>query len=209
MMLFPVRPPGIVKLFYPRFTWRMNPCERKVYLTFDDGPVPVYTEFVLNKLKEFGCKATFFCIGSNVVQHQELYKRIIAEGHAVGNHTYSHINGWRSRRSKYLQDVKRAEESIASDLFRPPYGKIGLRQANDILKKYRIIMWDVLSYDFHEQVSPEKCLNNVITCTRPGSIVVFHDSEKAFPKLREVLPAYLEFLQKNNYSTGVLSFENE
>lgn len=182
----------------------MDRVGKYVYLTFDDGPVPRYTEFVLDTLREFKAKATFFCIGNNVKENPGIFNRIQQEGHSVGNHTLQHLNGWLTPSHEYTEDVRKAEELIPTGLFRPPYGRIRMDQARVVMKKHKIIMWDVLSYDFHAKVSPEKCFKNVINHTRPGSIVVFHDSEKAFPKLEPVLPKYLRFLIENGYKFATL-----
>jgi peptidoglycan/xylan/chitin deacetylase (PgdA/CDA1 family) len=203
-MLFPVRPPLLIRKFYNRFTWKMEGVGNFVYLTFDDGPAPKYTEFVLDTLYQFKAKATFFCIGQNAEKNPGIYQRIISEGHSTGNHTWQHLNGWLTPKHEYISDVRRTEELIAPGLFRPPYGRIRMEQAEDIMQRHRIIMWDVLSYDYHPKVSPEKCYTNVIHHTRPGSIVVFHDSEKAFPKLEPVLPMYLKFLIDQGYKFATL-----
>jgi len=204
-MFSSVRPPYLVRRFYNEFTWSLQGAGRNVYLTFDDGPIPEVTEFVLDTLKEFGCKATFFCVGDNVRKHPELYSRILSEGHRTGNHTYSHKNGWLTKTVNYLEDVREAEKYIQSDLFRPPYGKIKRNQASALMPQYKIIMWDVLSYDFDSEVSAVQCLRNVTENTRPGSVIVFHDSVKAFGKVKQVLPEYLKFLKDNNFHPVTLS----
>lgn len=192
------------KLF-PQYTWRMHDGEKAVYLTFDDGPHPAITPWVLEQLAAYGAAATFFCIGKNVVQYPDVYQQILAAGHRTGNHTYSHPNGWKTETTAYLEDVKKASAVIDSDLFRPPYGRIKRRQAAGISramdkKNFRVIMWDVLSADFDVNFSPERCAGIVLKHVRPGSIVVFHDSEKAFPNLRVALPRLLEALSHQGYS---------
>ncbi len=176
-----------------------------MYLTFDDGPVPEVTDFVLDTLSRFEMKATFFCIGNNVKQNPALFNRIRESGHRIGNHTFVHKNGWMTNVEDYINDVAEAAQFIQSDLFRPPYGRIKKSQAEYLLKHYKIIMWDVLSYDYDPSVSPQKCLYNVTAHTRPGSIIVFHDSSKAFRNVKEVLPEYLEFLLKNDFVPEILS----
>jgi peptidoglycan/xylan/chitin deacetylase (PgdA/CDA1 family) len=166
-----------------------------VYLTFDDGPLPEVTEFVLETLAAYGAKGTFFCIGKNVAANPELYRRISDEGHATGNHTHNHLNGWMTPFAEYITDIRQAEAHINSPLFRPPYGRIRKAQADVVCAQYRVVMWDVLSYDFSSDVSPERCLKNVIENTRPGSIVVFHDSVKAFRNLQYALPRCLEYFK--------------
>ncbi|RPD43685.1 polysaccharide deacetylase family protein [Paracnuella aquatica] len=190
--------PFWIPLIFPRYTWRLPTTERVVYLTFDDGPHPQITPFVLDLLKTYSAKATFFCIGKNVQQHPDVYQRILAEGHAVGNHTFDHLNGLKVRNSEYLANVQQATGVIQSNLFRPPYGRIRGIQATQIKRmlgpRSHIIMWDVLSADFDRGLTPEQCLNRVLKHTRAGSIIVFHDSEKAFPNLKEILPKALEVL---------------
>jgi peptidoglycan/xylan/chitin deacetylase (PgdA/CDA1 family) len=198
-----VKSPGWLKMFYPRRLWKMKTAEKVIYLTFDDGPHPAMTTFVLDTLKKAGAKATFFCIGKNVATHPDIYQRILEEGHQTGNHTQQHLNGWKTSDAIYLRDVEAASGHISSRLFRPPYGRIKSSQARQ-LKKYTIVMWDVLSGDFDESISEEKCLKNVIGNTGPGSIVVFHDSEKAASRLRFVLPRVLEFFMEKGYKFSAL-----
>ena len=196
-MNYPVTIPSLVqKWLYPRFTWKKPSFENKVYLTFDDGPHPEITPFVLDTLAAYQAKATFFCIGKNVAAYPEIYKRIIRDGHATGNHTYNHLNGWRTADAEYLKNVREAAAVIDSNLFRPPYGRITRFQAKLLMEKmgYKIIMWTVLSGDFDENLPGERCLENVVKNTRPGSVVVFHDSEKAFKRLQFALPRTLEEL---------------
>lgn len=186
---------------YPSYLWSMPAKEPVIYLTFDDGPHPVATPFVLDQLKQYGAKATFFCIGKNVVAYPDIYRRILEEGHAVGNHTHTHPNGWKTKDEKYLQDVSEASGHIDSTLFRPPYGRITSFQAANIraaIKKEKatVVMWDVLSADFDESISPQQCLENVLLNARDGSVIVFHDSEKAFPRLQYCLPKTLAFFAK-------------
>lgn len=194
-----VKTPWWLKRIYPSYRWSIDTKEKLVYLTFDDGPHPEATPFVLDELKKYNAKATFFCIGENVEAHPDIYKRIIGEGHRTGNHTQDHLNGWKTDTDTYLANISKAAKRIDSNLFRPPYGRIKVRQAKR-LKDYQIIMWDVLSGDFDESLSKEKCLANVISRSGPGSIIVFHDSEKAFTCLKYALPASMEFFSKNGYS---------
>jgi peptidoglycan/xylan/chitin deacetylase (PgdA/CDA1 family) len=199
-----VKTPGWLKRIYPRRLWKVDTREKAVYLTFDDGPNPVVTPFVLDELKKYHAGATFFCIGRNVEEHPLLYQRIIQEGHTTGNHTYTHPNGWKTSRDSYLADIAEAAKYIDSNLFRPPYGRIKASQAKGLYhamgdKPAKIVMWDVLSGDFDENLSAEKCTKNVVKNTREGSIIVFHDSAKAFRILKEVLPATLQFLAREGY----------
>lgn len=172
--------------------------EKVIYLSFDDGPHPEITPFVLDLLKQYHARASFFCIGHNVERYPQVYEQIIAEGHSVGNHTYDHKNGFRVKDQEYLKDVQKAEKWIQSDLFRPPYGRLRSKQARK-LNNYRIVMWDVLSGDFDPSLKKEKCLEMVKAKTGPGSILVFHDSEKAREKLEFVLPAMLSFFKQRGF----------
>jgi peptidoglycan/xylan/chitin deacetylase (PgdA/CDA1 family) len=176
--------------------------EKKIYLTFDDGPHPVATPFVLNELKRYNAKATFFCIGKNVVEHPGIYKQIIDEGHQVGNHTYNHLNGWKTEDGTYISNVAEAKKYIDSDLFRPPYGRATKFQLKLLSGKfnYRPIMWTVLSGDFDVKLAKEKCLSNVLKNSGDGSIIVWHDSEKAFEKLQFILPKVLEYFTEKGFS---------
>ena len=203
-MFYLVKTPWWLRTLYPSFVWKINTSEKILYLTFDDGPHPKATPFVLNELKKFDASATFFCIGKNVEDHPDLYNRILNEGHSVGNHTYSHYNGWWVKNDVYLKDVLKASHYIDSSLFRPPYGKITLFQARQlppVMKgtRVKVIMWDVVSGDFDQNVSNQQCLENVIFNTGEGSIIVFHDSEKTFSRIEYVLPKVLDFFSKKNY----------
>ncbi len=185
--------------------------ERSVYLTFDDGPVPGPTEFVIHTLKSFGIKGTFFCIGDNVRKNPEIFRRIAHEGHCIGNHTFNHLNGWKTKTQQYVDNVRRFDETarqvipyIKTSLFRPPYGKITRAQLKQ-LRDYQVVMWDVLSYDFDASISPGISLNNTLKAVRNGSIVVFHDSLKAWPRLEYVLPRLIGQLQKQGFSFKTLA----
>jgi peptidoglycan/xylan/chitin deacetylase (PgdA/CDA1 family) len=196
-----IKTPWLVQQFFLSYTWRMPAADNAIYLTFDDGPHPTITPWVLDQLKKYNAQATFFCIGKNVAQHPDIYQRIITEGHAVGNHTQHHLNGWKTDTEAYLKDVAKASTIIDSTLFRPPYGKIKRRQAKSILhgnnlQKMQVIMWDVLSADFDKNMSPEKCLQHVMQHATAGSIIVFHDSEKAYRNLFYVLPKVLQLFSE-------------
>ncbi len=201
----------LIKLIFSNYVWDIPTVEKKVYLTFDDGPTPEITAWVLNQLKEFNAKATFFCIGENIQKYPEIFDSILTNGHTIGNHTFNHHNGWKTKTSDYIENVLLCKEVIRkqttdnTQLFRPPYGKIRKSQANLLRKNgYKIIMWDVLSADFDASISPEKCLHNVISNTQPGSIIVFHDSEKSHKNLVFTLPKFLTFLKQNNYVCEVI-----
>lgn len=200
-----IKTPWWIKKIYPRRLWSMPATEKNIYLTFDDGPHPVATPFVLDELKKYTAKATFFCIGKNVIEHPAIYKRIIDEGHGLGNHTHNHLNGWKTNTNEYLNDVMIASKLFKSNLFRPPYGKLRSIQAKRIAdaiadKSAKIVMWDVLSGDFDETLSKEQCLKNVIDNTVEGSIIVFHDSEKAFARMQYVLPLFLSAYAQKGYA---------
>lgn len=207
-MFYLVKTPWVIeKLIYPEYTWSIPTNEKKIYLSFDDGPHPAATGFVLDTLQRFNAKASFFCIGKNVVAHPELYHRIIREGHAVGNHTYDHLNGWKSDDKTYLDNIAKASTHIISTLFRPPYGKVTRAQARQLKKQFNLltVMWSVLSGDFDVRLTPQACLQNILKTTRPGSIVVFHDSEKAFTKMTYTLPVVLMHYLKQGYSFEKIS----
>jgi peptidoglycan-N-acetylglucosamine deacetylase len=200
-----VKTPWWLKRVYSNYTWSLPAKEKIIYLTFDDGPHPQATPFVLDELKKYHAKAIFFCIGKNVKAYPEIYKRILDEGHAVGNHTQNHLNGWKTKDDIYLNDIREAAQYIDSNLFRPPYGRITKFQASNIKAALRkdnakIIMWDVVSGDFDDTLLPQDCLENVILNTTKGSIVVFHDSEKAFPRLKFCLPETLKFFERRGFS---------
>lgn len=192
--MYLAKSPQIIKKYYPQLVWDIPNFENKIYLTFDDGPVPEITTWVLAILKKYNVKATFFCLGCNVAKNPELFNQIIENGHAVGNHSYHHLSGWDTDDEVYFSNVKKCNEVINSKLFRPPYGRIKKSQIAETNKEYKIIMWSVLSGDFDPKITPEKCFNNVIKNTKIGSIIVFHDSIKAFPNLENTLPKTIEYL---------------
>jgi len=203
-MFYLVKTPWWIRKIYDRYLWKVKTEEKNLFLTFDDGPHPQATAFVLEQLAVFDARATFFCVGRNVENHPELYDQLSRQGHATGNHTYSHLNGWRSDDKLYLDDIRRASACIESGLFRPPYGKITRFQASNLPAAMKtpqplIVMWDVVSGDFDETLDGRDCLANVIFNAGPGSIVVFHDSEKAFPRLHYSLPRVLKFFAEKGY----------
>jgi peptidoglycan/xylan/chitin deacetylase (PgdA/CDA1 family) len=199
-----VRPPYLLRKLYPAAIWRMSPKEKKIYLTFDDGPVSIVTPWVLDILKVENVKATFFCVGENVSKHSDIYQRILTENHAVGNHTYNHLKGWKTHRNEYLLNVAKCSELIHSKLFRPPYGRIKNSQLMEISKSYKVIMWDVLSGDYDKKITPEDCLKNVASNVRNGSIIVFHDSYKAQKNLEYALPRFIKFAKAKGFVFDVL-----
>jgi peptidoglycan/xylan/chitin deacetylase (PgdA/CDA1 family) len=182
--------------------WSIPANEKELYLTFDDGPHETATPFALDQLKHYNAKATFFCLGKNVKTSRGIYNRIISEGHAVGNHTFNHLDGWKTKNDLYMNDVMEAAKYIDSKLFRPPYGKISPLAAKMLRKKlnYKIIMWDILSADFDAKLSPQKCAENVILNAKPGSIIVFHDSTKAWERMSYSLPRILDHFSGSGYS---------
>ncbi len=197
------RTPAYLKSLFGGLTWDV-PETDAIFLTFDDGPVPGVTDKVLDMLAASEVKATFFCIGHNVQKHPELYRRILDEGHAVGNHTFHHLNGWRSNDETYLEDVEKCADLVSSRLFRPPYGRIGYRQMQLLKQQYRIIMWDVLSGDFDELLTADDCANNVLSGMRGGSIIVWHDSEKAAPRMLPALERVLHTIRIRTLRTETL-----
>jgi peptidoglycan-N-acetylglucosamine deacetylase len=203
MHRFFIKTPWIVKRYFPRYTWTLPATGNEAYLTFDDGPHPTITPWVLDLLAQYGAKATFFCIGENVARYSDTYRRILAEGHSVGNHTQNHPNGWQVPAAQYIENIREAARHIDSSLFRPPYGRIKgehLPYINDVFHgKAQVIMWDVLSADFDPAFKPERCLQNVLKNTEPGSIIVFHDSEKAYPNLAYCLPVVLKHFSERGY----------
>ncbi len=203
---------GLLQAIFPNYIWKIPNKNKIVYLTFDDGPTPEVTEWVLDELKKNDLKATFFCIGDNIRKNPTIFKKIINDKHCIGNHTFNHLNGWKTNNEEYLKNVELCQlemsnfEYKTSNLFRPPYGKIKSSQANTLLKKgYKIIMWDVISGDYDQNLTPQNCLNNVLNNLTTGSIIVFHDSEKAFKNLSYILPKTLNFLKENNFQCEILS----
>ncbi len=194
------RTPFILPMLYPSLTWRIPSNGKQLFLTFDDGPVPGPTEFVLDTLGRFNIKATFFCIGDNIKKHPDIFNAIIGAGHKVGNHTHNHLNGWKTARTSYIKNVEDCNKQIAEHLpidstdtriFRPPYGRITRGQIKS-LTNFSIIMWDVLAIDYNDRLSTTRCLKNTVNATRTGSITVFHDSYKAQKNLTFALPRYIE-----------------
>ncbi|MCB9046293.1 MAG: polysaccharide deacetylase family protein [Chitinophagales bacterium] len=196
-------------LLFKRLVWRMPPgnSNADIYLTFDDGPHPTATRFVLDQLKQYNAKATFFCIGKNVAAHEDIYSELLEQGHSIGNHTQNHLNGWHTRKDKYLCNIRQAEVHIDSRMFRPPYGRITRGQINSLLMRndpYTIYMWDVLSGDFDTELTPQQCLDNVLQNIQPGSIVVFHDSDKAWERMSYTLPKVLAYCREMNWNLKAL-----
>lgn len=206
--MYLVHTPKILRALAPSFAeWDMpsSVTEPAVYLTFDDGPHPLATPFALEQLAKYKAKGTFFCIGKNVAEYPDIYERIIREGHSAGNHTHNHLKGWKVKTKDYVENTQQAAGLIHSKLFRPPYGKIKRTQANQLHQMgYRIIMWSLLSGDFDMDISPQRCLENVIFNLKPGDIVVLHDSEKAWERMSYALPRILEHCKKNNWAVKAI-----
>lgn len=200
-----------IKRIFSNYIWEIPNAENKIYLTFDDGPTPEITEWVLQELEKYKAKATFFCIGNNIEKHPQIFEKVIAKGHSIGNHTFNHLNGWKTSTEEYLKNSIQWSVGTSPSqncdlhtehykLFRPPYGKIKASQAKKLREHgYKIIMWDVLSADFDTSISAEKCTQNVLKNTKSGSIIVFHDSIKAFPRVEYTLPKVLENLAKKGF----------
>ncbi|KQR65277.1 polysaccharide deacetylase family protein [Pedobacter sp. Leaf176] len=220
--MYLVKSPLLLKWYYSKLIWNKSRTEKVIYLTFDDGPIPNVTDFVLKTLKAFNAKATFFCIGDNINKHPDVFERIKNDGHAIGNHTFNHLKGWITEDEPYLQNFLKCQAFTQTNLFRPPYGRIKKSQISKLVSGYRlwveginaqfynprhltpgtqlqIVMWDVLSGDFDVDLSPEKCFQNVIKHTENGSIIVFHDSLKAFDRLQYALPKVLDHFSKQGY----------
>ncbi len=207
MRTYLTKTPKLIKELFPNYIWDINNGENVLYLTFDDGPHPQVTPWVLNTLADFNAKASFFCVGENITKFNEVYKEIKNQDHTIGNHTFNHLNGWKTKTKKYLENIKKTDLLLedTSGLFRPPHGRIKRKQAKYLLKNnYKIVMWDVLSGDFDKNLNKEKCLQNVLQNTKKGSIIVFHDSEKAFDKLQYVLPKALEYFTKKGFVFNAL-----
>lgn len=199
-----VRPPFLYKLLLPQLIWKIKTEEKVIYLTFDDGPHPEITTEVIGILEKYKAKATFFCVGENVEKYPDTYQLILDKGHATGNHSYNHLNGWKVTRKKYFDNVEKCARLIDSHLFRPPYGKINLLHIPYLKIAFRIVMWSVLPHDYSKKISPQQCLKNALKYTDPGSIVVFHDSQKASENMLFALPRFLEHFTKMEYRFELL-----
>ncbi|TVR42151.1 MAG: polysaccharide deacetylase family protein [Cryomorphaceae bacterium] len=196
--------PDFLKPIYKDLIWDIPTSNKEVFITFDDGPVAPATHDALDILKEHNALATFFCIGDNVQRNPEIFERILKEGHRVGNHSLNHLNGWKYNDFSYVKNVLEAAQRVPSRLFRPPYGKIKRSQAAALKKRFAVIMWDVISGDFDHKISKEQCVENVMSNVEPGSIVVFHDSHKAWEKMTYALPIVLTKLREAGYSFGLI-----
>ncbi|WP_405369908.1 polysaccharide deacetylase family protein [Nonlabens sp. Asnod2-A12] len=191
---------------FKNYYWHGNRGEKTVYLTFDDGPTPLVTDYVINLLSQYGFKATFFCIGDKVNRYPETYRLLKNQNHQIGNHTYHHLNAWTTKKNRYLDNIDECSKVAETKLFRPPYGRITSAVTQRLIKKgYKIVLWDVLSGDFDQSRTSESCLKNLKKNTRNGSIIVFHDSDKSFEKLKVILPEYLAFLKEKGWNSKSIS----
>ena len=224
MTLTPIKTPLVAKKLFPNYIWDINTLEKEIYLTFDDGPTPQITNWTLNVLKQYNAKATFFCIGNNIQKHPDIFQNILNDGHVIGNHTQNHIKGWKNSAKAYLKNTLEAQElidyqipssliinrqSLNPNLFRPPYGRITPKQGKKLMELgYKIIMWDVLSFDWDKNITQETCLKNVVSKAKNGSIVVFHDSVKASKNMQYALPKVLDYFGEKGFSFKPLNFKN-
>jgi peptidoglycan-N-acetylglucosamine deacetylase len=207
-MSYFVKKPAWLKKLYGACTWEVDTREKIAFLTFDDGPHPELTPFVLSELKKWNAKATFFCLGGQVERYPDIYQRILSEGHAVGNHTWQHLDGWRTRNRSYYADILRAKNAIDSTLFRPPHGHLTpfqVRRLRAAPFNLQIVMWSIMSGDFDPETSPQQCFLNVAEHLQPGSIVVLHDNDAADTNLRHVLPRLLSHFSNAGYRFAALS----
>ena len=204
-MYYLVNTPKFLQSLFSSLTWKIPSKERIVYLTFDDSPTKEVTTSLLKILDKEKVKATFFCIGKNVEKHPDLFQKIKLKGHVVGNHSNTHINGWKTNKKQYLDDINNADKLIKSRLFRPPYGKLNLRSKSEIQKKYKIIMWDVAGGDFDKRLSVQQVIENVAHNVKPGSIVVLHDNQQFKETILSALPKIIKELKAAHYDFGVLA----
>lgn len=204
-MFYAVKTPKLLTYLFSSLIWKIPNDNKTVYLTFDDGPTEKVTRKILEVLKNEKVKASFFCVGKNVEKYPDLFACIKAEGHAVGNHTNTHLNGWKTNKKQYLEDVEEADKLIKSNLFRPPYGKLNWRSKRDLQRKYKIVMWDVAGGDFDQYLSIKDVVKNIINNVNPGSIVVLHDNQKFMIKTVEALPVIIKELKAKKYRFGLIN----
>ncbi|MDQ4142060.1 MAG: polysaccharide deacetylase family protein [Bacteroidota bacterium] len=206
-----IKTPGLLRYLFPEYIWRKAGQDKIIYLTFDDGPIPEVTEFVLQQLAIYQAKATFFCVGENISRYPDIAQNIVAQGHYLANHTYNHLRGWATDTNTYVQNIALCQRQIEKwqpkreiELFRPPYGRIRRKQFKEIKSAYRVIMWDILTYDYDVTLSPEISIQRILKQTTAGSVVLFHDSVKAFPNLQYLLPRFLRYFSDLGYSFNSL-----
>ena len=207
--MYLTKTPRVIQKLFPNFHWRVESNREKptLYLTFDDGPIPQLTPWVLEQLERYDARATFFCVGNNVRRYPDVLRKVIAAGHSVGNHTTHHLDGWKTDNVPYFHDIRHCAVSLKTSLFRPPYGRLKPSQAQFLQRHYQIVMWDVLSGDFDPELTPDDCFDNVVENASPGSIVVMHDSLKSEEKLRQVLPRLLAHYTERGYAFDRLTPE--
>ncbi len=196
--------PFVVRLFYPSLLWMVNTANKEIFLTFDDGPHPEITPKVLNILNQFNAKASFFCVGENIFKFPDVFDEIVRQKHLIGNHTYNHLNGWKTKNAEYYDNIEKCNKLVKSDFFRPPYGKIKPSQISTLKKRYKIVMWSALSYDFSNKITAKECLDIAVKNTRKGTITVFHDSKKASKNMLYALPKYLEHFSDLGYKFSAI-----
>ncbi|GAA4800349.1 polysaccharide deacetylase family protein [Litoribaculum gwangyangense] len=222
MTFTPIKTPIVAKKLFPNYVWDIPANDKVIYLTFDDGPTPEITNWTLKTLKAYKAKATFFCIGDNIEKHPDIFYNVLNDGHTIGNHTQNHIKGWKTKTKDYLNNITEAKKVIDShkekfsianrqstinNLFRPPYGQISPKQGKTLISLgYKIIMWDVLSFDWDKSITPELCLNNVTSKAKNGSIVVFHDSIKASKNMQYALPKVLDYFNGKGFQFKSLEY---
>lgn len=202
--MYLVKTPKVVQKLFSNVIWRIPSDSKSIFLTFDDGPIPEVTPFILETLEQYNAKGSFFCVGENVEKYPEIFNRIVAKGHTVGHHGYSHISGWKTNHEEYLKDVQKGADIVNSPFFRPPYGKLKHSQYTELSKKYNIIMWDVLVGDFDKNISVGKCYSNIVKNTHRGSILVLHDNLKTKGIITELLPKVLEHFSSKDYQFKAL-----
>lgn len=199
------RPSFFLRNLYPNATWRIKTEEKRVILTFDDGPIPEVTPWILDLLKKYQIKATFFMVGENIVKHPSVFERVVNEGHQVGNHTFNHLKAWSVKKSYYFENIEKSTQNYNSLFFRPPYGQLYPWYLKELLNKFeRVVLWDVLSRDYDRSLTPQQVFENVKMNVRPGSIIVFHDSVKSFENIKYALPASIDYLLEQNYTFDIL-----
>lgn len=200
------RAPNFLSVIFRHWIWQLDASEGAIYLTFDDGPTPEITPWILDYMKEHNIKANFFCVGQNVQKNREIYQRILSEGHVVGNHTMHHERGTRTKMTTYIQSVEDASTEITGKLFRPPYGRLTWRQSQIIRKKYKIIMWSWLSHDFDQTIPVDRILAKAKKGLRSGDIVVFHDNVKSSDRIKQILPEFIQIIQTKNLKPSLIKF---
>ncbi|GGG02216.1 polysaccharide deacetylase family protein [Pontibacter amylolyticus] len=211
-MLRLYKTPALLRRLLPGYTWLREEQGKVLYLTFDDGPIPEVTPWVLEQLAKYQAKATFFAVGDNLVKHPGIAKQILGEGHRLANHTHNHLRGWETPLEYYLENVQQCQRELERlnpdatqpKLFRPPYGRITMKQAAALRPDYELVMWDVLTNDYDRSLSPEKCLREAVRCTQSGSIIVFHDSLKAQRNMQYALPRFLDHFTAQGYTFQTL-----